>query len=210
MKKNIVIGVLVVITLLSGGMLMKRFGVFGAASGPSHLQKESFLQGLAAGSRDQFSLSNLGVLTSSVAATFSSTLKGVLFTSGGQVNSTTTLATTATLAASDITGYSGIVMKPKSGSIAFTLPASSTLATFAPAVGDVRTFTFQNSTTTAGILMTFTGGTGNILKRFATSSVYEIVSDTDGGAFAIFTVYRAANPAGGVGDLIWNIQKNAD
>ena len=42
----------------------------GAASGYAHQQKESFLQGLAAGVRDQFSLTNAGVLSTSGAATF--------------------------------------------------------------------------------------------------------------------------------------------
>ena len=208
--KNIVIGVMVVAIILLGGLYLSSNRAVGAPSGQAHYQVESFLEGLTAGGRDQFSISRLGVLTSSAVANLTGRTNVKLLTSGGQTQATTTLATTATLAASDILEHSGMVMKPQSGSIALTLPASSTLATFAPNVGDVRTFTFQNSTTTAGILMTFTGGTGNTLKRFATSSVYEIVSDTDDGALAVFTVVRAANLNGVAGDLIWNIQKNAD
>lgn len=59
--KNLVIAVLVVAVLGLIGYLALAGGVsFGAASGYAHYQKESFLQGLAAGARDAFSINNTG------------------------------------------------------------------------------------------------------------------------------------------------------
>lgn len=60
--KNIVIGVLAVLTLFFGLNYFSPNSL-GAASGPAHWQKESFLQGLAAGGRDQLSIDNAGKLT---------------------------------------------------------------------------------------------------------------------------------------------------
>ena len=72
--KNILVLVLVAILLVvgtlyltnSGGPVVTSSGI-GAPSGAAHWQVESFLQGLAAGARDQFSISNLGAPT--IAAT---------------------------------------------------------------------------------------------------------------------------------------------
>lgn len=61
--KNLIIGILVILALLFGFLYFTGGVSFGAASGPSHMQKESFLQGLAAGVRDQLSIDNLGQLT---------------------------------------------------------------------------------------------------------------------------------------------------
>lgn len=154
-------------------------------------------------------ISTTGALSGATLALSGAADIGTL-TYGGSVNSSSTVATTATLAASDITGYSGLRMMPNGASLALTLPASSTLSTFAPAVGDTRTFFVQNASTTAGVLMTFTGGSGSILKRTSTSSPAELTSDTDGAAMVYFRVTRIANPAGGVGDLVFNLIKNAD
>ena len=53
---------MVALTLLLG---YNQFGaaILGKASGPSHFQHESFLQGLSAGGRDQFTITNTGVVT---------------------------------------------------------------------------------------------------------------------------------------------------
>lgn len=70
--KNIAIGVLAILALLFGTFLfLKQPAVqpLGAASGFAHNQMESFLQGVSAGTRDQFSVSNAGVVTTSGAIT---------------------------------------------------------------------------------------------------------------------------------------------
>src|SRR5437868_3116917 len=64
MTQKIVIGVLVVLTLLLGYLYFSgATPPFGASSGPAHFQKESFLQGLTGGQRDQWSVSNAGLMT---------------------------------------------------------------------------------------------------------------------------------------------------
>lgn len=75
--KNIAIVVLVLALAFLGGA---KSGIFGAASGQSHYQMESFLQGVSAGARDQFSVSSAGVLTTSGAVNLSGAvgLSGVL------------------------------------------------------------------------------------------------------------------------------------
>lgn len=69
--KNLAIGVLVVFVFILGYSNLQG-ALFRAASGPSHYQKESFLQGLAAGVRDQLSISNTGNLTTSGTITIGS------------------------------------------------------------------------------------------------------------------------------------------
>ena len=122
------------------------------------------------------------------------------FTQGGGVKSTTTIATTATLTASDFDTESLIKVIPGGASLALTLPASSTLSSFAPSIGDVRTIYVQNATTTAGIVLSISGGTGTILK--VGTSTTSILGDTDARAMGKLTFVRTVSGGGGVGDLI--------
>jgi len=67
MNKNITIGLLVIVIIAIGGygLFSNNDVVVGAPSGAAHYQMESFLQGVSAGARDQFSVSNVGALTTS-------------------------------------------------------------------------------------------------------------------------------------------------
>jgi len=91
MIKNIVIGLLSLVIAI-GGYALSRDNV-GAPSGPAHWQMESFLEGVSAGQRDQFSVSRTGVLTSSGAVALSgvATLTGGIVLDTGSVTATTTL-----------------------------------------------------------------------------------------------------------------------
>ena len=62
-KKNIIIGLLIILVIAIGGYGLFSDDSVGAPSGPAHWQMESFLQGVSAGARDQFSVSNTGVMT---------------------------------------------------------------------------------------------------------------------------------------------------
>jgi len=90
MIKNIVIGLLSLVIAI-GGYALSRDNV-GAPSGPAHWQMESFLEGVSAGQRDQFSVSRTGVLTSSGAVALSgvATLTGGIVLDTGSVTATTT------------------------------------------------------------------------------------------------------------------------
>lgn len=64
MNKNIVIGVLAVLALLGTGYLyLSSYTSMLGASGYTNFQKVSFLQGLDAGPRSQFNVTNQGVVT---------------------------------------------------------------------------------------------------------------------------------------------------
>jgi hypothetical protein len=78
MNTNIVASVLAAIALIISiwGAFPTQEN-FGRASGPQHLQAESFMQGLAAGARDQFSVSNAGALSSSAAVALTSTFSQI-------------------------------------------------------------------------------------------------------------------------------------
>jgi len=63
-KRNLIIGMLIAVVIIIGGYsVLKKDSPVGAPSGPAHYQMESFLQGVSAGARDQFSVSNTGVVT---------------------------------------------------------------------------------------------------------------------------------------------------
>lgn len=61
--------IIVLVASIIGGFVSGLVGnqsdPVGASSGFAHYQTESFLQGVSAGARDQFSVSNTGVLTTS-------------------------------------------------------------------------------------------------------------------------------------------------
>jgi hypothetical protein len=84
MNSKIVAGVLVAVTLVIFFVASTKTQIFGASTGQAHFQTESFLQGLAGGQRDQFSVSNVGVITSTAAATF----KGITNTTSNTATST--------------------------------------------------------------------------------------------------------------------------
>lgn len=172
--QKVLVGVLVALTLLFGFLAFRGGKLFGAASGPAHYQTESFLQGLAAGARDQFTLSNVGALVSSATASFTSTFNigGLLTTDGGVLDSynlSTTTQTSRTLAASDLLNYSSVTMYPSVGAITITLPASSTLSALVPTAGDIQRQCWYNATTTAVGTITFASGTGVDLEIASTT-----------------------------------------
>ena len=64
MTKNIIIGVLIVTTLIFGGLYFNTSSQLGAAGiGPTHYQTENFLQGAYFGKTGQSKFSNTGTLT---------------------------------------------------------------------------------------------------------------------------------------------------
>lgn len=92
---------------------------FGAASGQSHFQKESFLQGLAAGVRDQFSVDNLGKVTIGASGTaVTQLLKGTCSLIGD----------TYTVIASTTKAFDCAVTGALTGDLVFPGNATSTVA----------------------------------------------------------------------------------
>lgn len=103
------------------------------------------------------------------------TASGVQTLDAGQLrsytNSTSTVATTQTLAQADILNYDTVLFTPNTASVTLTLPATSTLTSYIPTAGDRAEQCWQNATTTAGINVTFAAGAGMDLQMVATSTI---------------------------------------
>ena len=118
------------------------------------------------------------------------------FTQGGGIRATSTDDTTATLLASDFDVENIIDFTPNVPAITLSLPASSTLSSFAPTAGNVRTVYIRNSTTTATTLgdVIIAGGTGTLLKIASSSpSAAVLLGDTDAGNYAKLDFVRKSN-----------------
>jgi hypothetical protein len=82
---------------------------------------------------------------------------------GGTIYSSTlstTTGTAVTLKQSDLLTYTTILALPIVGATTWTLPASSTMASYVPVAGDTQRVTIVNASTTAGITLTLAAGTG--------------------------------------------------
>ena len=106
----------------------------------------------------------VGGTTSFTGATTLGTTDASVFTQGGSVLSTSTLATAITFIASDLLTYSTWEVTPNTADLTYTFPATSTLSAIVPTAGDSRSWTIVNATTTAGIDVIFAAGTGSTIK----------------------------------------------
>ena len=138
---------------------------FGAAptSGQVQVTPMLFVNGFSAGSSQQLYADGSGNLFTS----------GLMSLSGGSLYSNTSATTTAgseTIKASDVNGYDTVILTPTVASATITFPASSTLATCLPAAGNTQKTCFVNGTTTAGVILTFAGGTGTSVQVASSSA----------------------------------------
>ncbi len=157
-------GIVALAVVIAGVAVFQRTNVFGS-SGPTHYQKESFLEGLYAG------VGRVVEITRTGAVTFGSTLtqNGLATLNAGSIksytNSTTTSATTYTLTQADILHYSTILQALSGGAATFTLPATSTLTSLVPAAGDIEEQCWLPTTSA----LTFAAGTGIDLETSSSS-----------------------------------------
>lgn len=101
------------------------------------------------------------------------------FTEGGGIYATTTLGAAQKLVATDIDTENFVEVNQGSPAATLSLPASSTMKSFAPNVGDVRTIWIRNASTSGNAILTVGAGAGMTFKTAASSSV-NIQGDTDG------------------------------
>lgn len=94
---------------------------------------------------------------------------GLNLTQGGGLFATSTVLTSATLLQFDLVTYSTISMISNTGNLTLTLPATSTLTTFAKNAGDFVERVFINASTTA--TTTFAAGTGMTLQYASTTPI---------------------------------------
>lgn len=71
-----------------------------------------------------------------------------------------TAGSATTLLEANLTEYSGMDFTPGDNAVAFTLPATSTMTTFIPDVGDCSLWRIRNLDATAATTTTITAGTG--------------------------------------------------
>ena len=132
MNKNIIwIATVAVLVIAIGGYSFPKVNIpFGANPGPDHYESQTFYSGLVE----------------------------------NHYNSTSTTATAQTLSVSDIAPggvlYSTLALRPNTGDVTFTLPATSTMRSVLPVPGMSATQCWYNATTTSGIDITITAGTG--------------------------------------------------
>ena len=119
MIKNIVIGLLSLVIAI-GGYALSRDNV-GAPSGPAHWQMESFLEGVSAGQRDQFSVSRTGAVTTSGALTVSGAS-----TFGADITVTSTNTATSSIAVGCIESYATSTATVMRLSATTTAPSTAT------------------------------------------------------------------------------------
>lgn len=100
------------------------------------------------------------------------TVRGWL-TYGGKVNATTTTGAATTLKTSDLLDYGYIDLMSNTEAHTFTLPATSTMLGLLPYDGATRKWLIHNATSTSGITLTFTAGTGMHLVGVAGAEVID-------------------------------------
>jgi hypothetical protein len=191
-NKTLTIGVLVAIVIAIGGYFFPQAGkvmnLAGSTScgGSTTCYSDLFLTSAFGGGG---SLQTTGV---AVIGGLFTDAAGILKTN---TNSTSTTATSQTLALSDVQGYDTVVLTPNVGSDTVTFFASSTAATWLPTTGNSQTTCFINGTTTTGIVLTFAGGTGTKLQVASSSATVlgstELLPQKEG----CFTFTRANSTA---------------
>ena len=202
LQKYIAAGVVVIIAILGWFAFQpKSLGATPFQQGEVYVNPAIWTNGFAAGSSQQFIVDASGnVQTSGVLSITGVSTLGIV-TVANTVVATTTLGTASTLLASTLTGASQIDMTPGGASWTLTLPASSTLTSFIPTAGQVRTVYFHNATTTAAVNITIAGGTGTNLRIASTTVIVgnttassygkiDFVRNSDSNISALLTVFN--------------------
>jgi len=181
MNKKILIGVAIAVVVLLGG--------FFALKGDGNLSGITNLSGLAVGS-DGFSVTGVTSLSNLLTS-------GLVTLNGGSMksntNSTSTTATTQTLAVADIQGYDSVILTPNTGALTLTFFASSSATSWLPTAGDRQETCFYNATGTTAATITFVAGTGIDFERTATSTTAGAVTTAmpiPAGGHGCFTFMR--------------------
>jgi len=82
------------------------------------------------------------------------------FAWGGKNLAVTTSDTAATLSGSDMMNYDYIDLMSNVGAFTYTLPATSTMISILPDIGNSRKWLFHNATSTAAATLTIAAGAG--------------------------------------------------
>jgi len=129
-----------------------------------------------------------GTMNVTGASTFTGAVDASIFTEGGGVYASTTMATTATLVASDLIANNYFALTPNVANTALTLPATSTLATMIPNAGDRREILIENVSAVTATTTTIVAGAGMDLQEADGQNVV-----IGGNNYALVTLWRKSN-----------------
>lgn len=160
---------------------------YASPSSSQNLEGQTRLSGLSVGT-DGLSVS--GPLTTSNGLYASSTTYVSKFVQGGGVRATSTSGSVVPLLATDFDTENAIDVTLNVQDATLSMPASSTIKNI-PSAGDTMSLLIRNASTTAGMDLTITGGTGVLLKKATSSAV--IIGDTDGSNYARLDLTRKSD-----------------
>ncbi len=163
--KGIVIAAIAVLAIIGGVSGISKF--FSSPTGLVGDASTGYPDGLTVGG-GTYAVSPALAVTGAV--TVSGQLSGSSGIVSSTINSTSTTATSETMSATDLVGYSVISITPNTGALTVTLPASSTLSTYLPNAGDSTSFVLFNASTTALQTVTIAAGTGTLLEVASTTA----------------------------------------
>ena len=154
--------------------------------------------GTAGGKTGTFTVDSAATATFNSAVTFngaiSATDETVVdgFTQGGGCLATSTTASTYTITQANLLAYNCFVITQNLGAYTWTLPATSTMTTLLPTVGDYREWLFFNASSTATATLTMAAGAG--INLYAISNAEDVV---DGAEVMQVRCIRYASTASG-------------
>ena len=196
MNKNIIIGVLAAVALVFGVLYFNTANLFGA-TGPSHYQQESFIQGLYAGTNRQLSISNAGLLTTSggltvsgiLTATGDIRLKSPVIT-GASSTLSGTGTPTSTLTAAQACDNSLVTFSASTTAASrLILPTADTMfADCLTAIGDEATVYARNLAASTTMI-----AVGSASTTIVYTNATEGTSTIGAAGYAKITFVRAAN-----------------
>lgn len=151
-----------------------------ATGGVYSISSKYFKEGLFAGSENQFSVSSAGAVAT---AEFTQ--------GGGQCTITDANGGTYTLTQSELSGCNYLYMTASGAGqavVALTLPATSTLTTLLPEIGDYREWLIDASDLAAATTTTITLGTG--IDMIAVTTAEDVI---DGGEYSELRCWRKSD-----------------
>lgn len=182
--KKVALGVAIVAILVVGVAMSVMKGGEPTVQGTTW-EKESFYEGLYAGTNRQFEVTRTGVINTSGIVNLNA---GVVLNAGQLMSYTnaSSSVTSGTLKESDLLGYDTFLATPTGAAATktLTLPATSTLTSFVPNAGDRQDLCFFNATTTAATTITFAAGSGIDLETSSSTATDLILLADNMGCFS--------------------------
>ena len=181
----VILAILGAIAFFRGGAVS--FGSTTFQSGEVQNNPFIFLNGFSAGSTQQLGVDASGNLNTSGTATFTGSTNVGVFSQGAGAVATTSTGT-ATLTAAQM--LYGVIQHTNAGAATLTLPASTTMSSFAPTAGTCQQVVFLNVGTGVD---TLAGGTGTLLAVASTTATGAALKTVNASGIAVLIGCRKVN-----------------